>query len=122
MTYWLYPAYVLNIVILVPVSYAMLLGAGVQHVFEGRVTESDGLRIMVGSLWFAILLGSMAGLVWPSFFAPILLLQITYKFVWLLLFILPVWRAGEAYPGGITSVFVLIVACYPVLFWLAHKG
>jgi hypothetical protein len=65
-------AYVANIVILVPVVHAMLFGRGVEAVFEGRVEESAGLRLMVGSLWAAILLASVFGLSRPLFFAPVL--------------------------------------------------
>ena len=121
-TVFLQAAYLANIVILVPVCWAMLSGPTTGGVFEGKVAESDGLRLLVGSLWTAILIASIAGLVWPLVFAPLLLVQIVYKALWLALFILPLVRAGEAYPAGITAVFVAIVLSYPFLFWFGTRA
>jgi hypothetical protein len=118
---WLLPAYIANILILAPVCYAMVAGSGVAGVFEGKVAESAGLRLMVGSLWLAILLASLAGLRWPAFFAPVVLIQIVYKATWLAAFVLPLWQAGQPIPGGITAVFVGIVIAYPVLLWMAAR-
>jgi hypothetical protein len=118
---WLYFAYVFNILILIPVVYSMFFGAGVENVFEGKVVESAGLRLMVGSLWFAILVASLAGLIWPSFFAPVLIIQVIYKSLWLLIFVIPLLRLGQPFPVGITLVFAAIVASYPVFFWLASR-
>jgi hypothetical protein len=99
----------------------MFTGNGVSGVFNGKFEESAGLRLLVGSLWFAILLASIAGLRWPGFFAPVLPIQIIYKLIWLLIFILPLWLSGQPYPGGISAVFVGIVIIYPVLFWMAWQ-
>jgi hypothetical protein len=118
---WLYFAYGFNILILVPVVYATLFGGGVTNVFESKVPESAGLRLMIGSLWFAILVSSVAGFVCPEFFAPVVIVQVIYKSLWLLLFILPLARSGAPIPIGITAVFGLIVVSYPVLFWLAIR-
>jgi hypothetical protein len=82
-------AYVANILILVPVVHAMFFGRGVSDVFAGRVDESLGLRLLVACLWSAILLGSIAGLWWPRFFAAVLPIQILYKSLWLVLFVAP---------------------------------
>ena len=119
---WLLAAYAFNILILAPVCYAMLLGNGVGSVFEGKVEESAGLRLLVGSLWCAILMASIAGLLWPAFFAPVLLIQIVYKALWLIVFIMPLWLASKPFPVGISLVFVMIVVSYPVLFWLSIRG
>jgi hypothetical protein len=118
---WLYLAYGFNILILIPVVYAMLFGEGVANVFEGRVPESEGLRIMVGCLWCAILIASIAGFVWPAFFAPVMIVQVIYKSLWLFLFVLPLARASLPIPVGITTVFVIIVLSYPILLWLATR-
>lgn len=119
---WLYFVYGFNILILVPVVWSMFFGPGVDNVFEAKVPESAGLRIMVGSLWLAILAASFAGFMWPSFFAPLVLVQIVYKLTWLLVFVLPLVRAKEPFPVGISVVFAIIVVTYPVLFWLATRA
>ncbi|MEM1025624.1 MAG: hypothetical protein AAF627_20475 [Myxococcota bacterium] len=116
---WLLVPYVLNILILVPVCYQMLFGRGVASVFEGQVAESLGLRVMVGALWCAILIASVAGIMWPEFFAPIVLVQIVYKFLWLVVFVVPLWHSGGRIPSGITLVFACIVVAYPVFFRVA---
>jgi hypothetical protein len=118
---WLYLAYCFNILILIPVVFAMLFGAGVTDVFEGKVSESAGLRLMVGSLWCAILVASVAGLAWPAFFAPVLIVQVIYKSLWLLLFVVPLARVGAPIPFGISAVFAVIIVSYPILFWLATR-
>ncbi|GAA0471235.1 hypothetical protein GCM10009096_10230 [Parasphingorhabdus litoris] len=114
-------AYVANILILVPICWNMFLGSGVASVFEGKVAESAGLRLLVGSLWLAILVGSAAGLLAPRFFAPIVLIQIFYKAMWLLMFIMPLVISGKSdqVPWGISTTFIVIVASYPFLFWFS---
>lgn len=119
---WLLIPYVANILILIPVCYQMLFGQGVDAVFDRQVAESAGLRLMVGSLWTAILVASVAGLWWPGFFAPIVLAQVLYKSLWLVLFVVPLWRAGSPIPGGIAWTFLAIVFTYPAFFGLALRG
>ncbi|MEL7429593.1 MAG: hypothetical protein AAFN43_06300 [Pseudomonadota bacterium] len=116
---WLLPAYVANIAILVPVCWSLFASGSVAGVFEGRVAESDGLRLLVASLYLAILAASVGGLFFPVFFAPLLLLQVFYKACWLLVFILPLYLSGEPLPTGISVTFIIIVVSYPVLFLLA---
>ncbi len=115
-------AFIANIFILVPVCWNMFLGSGVGGVFEGKVDESVGLRLLVGSLWLAILAGSIAGLWAPRFFAPIVLIQIFYKSFWLLVFVLPLLMSGRPgdVPWGISITFMAIVLIYPILFWLSR--
>lgn len=119
---FLQAAYGANIIILVPVCYAMFAGRGVASVFDGVVAESAGLRLMVGSLWLAILLASAAGLFVPRFFAPILLIQILYKSVWLAVFVLPLLSRGRPLPTGISITFAAIVIVYPILFWFGYTS
>jgi hypothetical protein len=114
-------AFAFNVLVLVPVCYNMFVGGGVERVFENKVPESAGLRILVGSLWLAILVASLAGLRWPAFFAPVLIIQIFYKSVWLLAFIVPLIRAGQPIPVGISTVFSLIVLVYPCLLWASMR-
>jgi hypothetical protein len=108
-----------NIVILVPVCWSMFLGNSAA-VFDGTVTESAGLRLLVGSLWTAILIASIAGMAQPKFFAPVVLIQVFYKAMWLLTFVLPAVRSHKDVPVGISIVFLLIVLTYPILFWFSR--
>lgn len=114
-------AYAANILILVPVCWGMFLGSGTAGVFQGQVAESQGLRLLVASLWSAILLASVAGLWSPAFFAPVILIQIVYKTLWLATFVLPLIVAGRMaeIPHGIAAIFAAIVVTYPFLFWKA---
>jgi hypothetical protein len=117
-------AYAANILILVPVVHAMFFGRGVSDVFAGRVDESLGLRLLVACLWSAILLGSIAGLCWPRFFAALLPVQIVYKSLWLALFIVPLaQRSGwDAVPKGISLTFLIIVLTYPFILWFGLRA
>jgi hypothetical protein len=112
-------AFVANIVILAPVCWTMFTGA-TSAVFNGAVEESVGLRLLVGSLWAAILVASIGGLVRPEFFAPVILIQVFYKALWLLVFVVPAIRSQSSVPTGISIVFLVIVLSYPVLYWLAQ--
>jgi hypothetical protein len=117
-------AYAANIIILVPVISAMFTARGVANVFDGRVDESLGLRLLVASLWTAILIGSIAGLWWPRFFAALLPIQIIYKSLWLGVFVVPLaQRSGwDAVPKGISITFLIIVVTYPFILWFAMRG
>jgi len=51
-------------------------------------------------------------------FAPILLLQVTYKALWLVLYVLPRLRSADSrkeIPWGIAISFLLIVIFYPLV-------
>ncbi|MCH2238685.1 MAG: hypothetical protein A2792_03995 [Sphingomonadales bacterium RIFCSPHIGHO2_01_FULL_65_20] len=115
-------AYLANILILVPVCWAMFFGNAMASVFQGTVTDSLGLRLLVGSLWAAILSASVFGLFMPVLFAPLLLVQIIYKALWLTLFVLPLMLAGKPAPWGIASIFAAIVLTYPFVLWRAWSS
>lgn len=115
-------AYVANILILVPVCWAMFFGNAMASVFQGTVTDSLGLRLLVVSLWAAILSASVLGLFMPALFAPLLLVQIIYKAMWLALFVLPLVLAGKPAPWGIASIFAAIVLTYPFVLWRAWSS
>lgn len=72
------------------------------------VTHSVDTGHMTGVAW--ALLGtigllSLLGLRYPLQMIPILLLELTWKLVWLAAFALPAWRAGALTEGIRTSVF-----------------
>ena len=118
---WLYVPYAANILILLPVCWSLFLSGGTTQVFNGNVEDSEGLRFLVGSLYLAILLASVAGLVWPAFFVPLILVQILYKSLWLCTYVLPKAAQGDPVPTGIAVTFAAIIITYPVFLWLASR-
>lgn len=112
-------AYILNIVILTPVLFSMFADDGQKSIraFQGTVTNSDGLRLLVASLWLAILLMSIIGLWLPWQLMPLLGLQVIYKATYLLVYILPTIKSKGAknIPWGVTVSFVFIVLTYPFI-------
>lgn len=118
---WLMVPFIANIVILVPVCWSLLFSGSPDTVFQGRVAESQGLRLLVASIYSAILAASILGLFYPAFFAPVILVQVFYKALWLLIFILPQHRRAEAIPTAIAATFMLIIITYPVFFALALR-
>ena len=108
--------YFANIVILVPVAFGSL--TGLLPISRGHFPESPGWRTITGSLWTAILVCSIAGLFYPIIFAPILLLQVIYKTVWLVFYVLPRLRNADSRKEihwGIAVSFLLIVIFYPLV-------
>ena len=120
MDIWLQIPYALNIAILVPVCLAMFAGRGEQVVFQGAVSASRGLEMLVASLWLSILVASVAGLFLPRLFIPLLAMQVLYKATWLFTFVTPRSVAGGRVPVGIAACFAFIVVAWPVFLWLAH--
>jgi len=108
--------YLANIAILVPVAFGSL--TGLLPISRGHFPESAGWRTITGSLWTAILLCSIAGLFHPIIFAPILLLQVLYKAVWLVFYVLPRLRNADSRKEihwGMAVSFLLIVMFYPLV-------
>ena len=67
---------------------------------------------VAGSVWLSFALVSILGLKSPLKFAPVLLLQLTYKSVWFVGVILPLLVSGK-FPGyGI--LYVIIMGSYVV--------
>ena len=108
--------YLANIAILVPVAFGSL--TGLLPISRGHFPESAGWRTITGSLWTAILLCSIAGLFHPIIFAAILLLQVLYKAVWLVFYVLPRLRNADSRKDihwGMAVSFLLIVIFYPLV-------
>ncbi len=112
-------AYIANIVILTPVLFSMFADGGQKSIraFQGTITNSDGLRLLVASLWFGILIMSVIGLWLPWQLMPLLGLQVIYKATYLLVYILPTIKnkGAKNIPWGVTISFVLIVLTYPFI-------
>jgi hypothetical protein len=118
----LYLPYIFNIIVLTPVGLMTLFGGerGGQMASQGKFPESEGFRTLLGSQWTAILIGSVLGLFWPVSMSPLLLIQVIYKSLWLLVFVLPRLLVGRHHdiPLGISLTFLAIVLSYPcVLPW-----
>ena len=62
----------------------------------------------------AVLAASVAGLKYPVLMAPVLVVQVLYKGLWLAGYAWPRWRRGEALPVGLCTVFLAIVLTWPV--------
>ncbi|MBK7749466.1 MAG: hypothetical protein IPP57_10860 [Candidatus Obscuribacter sp.] len=114
-------AYIANIIILTPVLFSMFADGGQKSIraFQGTVTNSDGLRLLVASLWFAILIMSIIGLWLPWQLMPLLGLQVIYKATYLFVYILPTIKnkGAKNIPWGVTMSFVLIILTYPFIIW-----
>ncbi|PZM77488.1 MAG: hypothetical protein DKT66_24695 [Candidatus Melainabacteria bacterium] len=110
-------AYALNVLILTPVLVSMCSDVNAPiRALQGTIENSEGLRLLVASLWSAILLLSLAGFFWPTLFLPVLMLQVIYKSLFLLTYCFPKLRAGkvENVPIGLSVSFLLIVLTYPI--------
>jgi hypothetical protein len=119
--------YILNIIVLIPVGLATLLSgeAAQRRVFQGKFQESEGIRTILGSLWAAMLIGSVIGLLAPVSMSPLLLIQVIYKSLWLLVFVLPRVLSGRAseVPWGMAGTFLFMALTYPwVIPWSAILG
>jgi hypothetical protein len=109
-------AYGANILILLPVLVA-LSARGTASVFGPGVPDSPALRLLVASLWSAILVCSVLGLGWPRQMSAILLLQVIYKTAWLATFVIPAWRNGAPVPWGPALTFVPIILLWPIILF-----
>lgn len=114
--------YIFNIIVLIPVGLLTLLGGerGGQLACQNKFPESEGFRTILGSLWTAILIGSVLGLFFPVTMSALLLIQVIYKSLWLLVFVMPRLLKGKIseVPSGIALVFLVIVLSYPwVIPW-----
>ena len=126
MTLLLLP-YAFNILVLTPIGLMTLLGGerGGRLACQGKFPESAGFRTILGSLWTAILIGSVIGLRFPVPMSPLLLIQVIYKTLWLLVYVLPRLLAGRngEVPWGISLTFLVIVVSYPwVIPWAQVFG
>ena len=119
-------AYAANIAILVPVVCGLVLAKNGPYVpaIGGVVAESEGLRLLVASLWGAILLMSLGGLVAPILFWQVLVLQVLYKSAWLMGYVIPLWRSegAAAVPWGPAICFAVIVAIWPLILLHAARA
>ena len=108
-------AYAFNLLVLLPIALPTLLR--LYPTDQGRFEESAGWRTLAGALWTAILVLSALGLYAPLRFSPVLVLQVIYKTLWLLVFVLPLVLKGRAHsvPWGIAGTFLVIILVWPFI-------
>jgi hypothetical protein len=121
MTPLLFP-YIFNIIVLIPIGLLTLVGGekGGQLACQNKFPESEGFRTILGSLWTAILIGSVLGLFFPITMSALLLIQVIYKTLWLLVYAMPrlLKQRSNEVPWGIALTFLVIVVSYPwVIPW-----
>ena len=114
--------YIFNIIVLIPIGLLTLLGGekGGQLACQSKFPESEGFRTILGSLWTAILIGSVLGLFFPITMSALLLIQVIYKSLWLLVYAIPrmLKQGSNEVPWGIASTFLVIIVSYPwVIPW-----
>jgi hypothetical protein len=107
--------YVLNVLVLIPVAIPTLFDLYATD--QDKFPDSQGWSSLVGSLWTGILILSLVGLFYPFHMIPVLILQIIYKSVWLLVYVLPriVKQQYHSIPLGIAVSFSCIVVAWPCI-------
>lgn len=89
------------------------------YVFSDDIAYSESIRL-VGALWLAIFLLSVAGLFFPQRMSLVLLFQLIYKSAWLLAVALPALLSGQPFPRYMALFFVVWVVVLPfVIPWSA---
>ena len=120
-------AYIFNIILLIPIGLMTMLGGekGGQLACQSKFPESEGFRTILGSLWTAILIGSVLGLFFPITMSALLLIQVIYKTLWLLVYVMPrmLNKRRNEVPWGIASAFLIIILSYPwIIPWAQLFG
>lgn len=102
--------YVANILVAGWISLTSLFAPkqALGSIFENSIEYSQLIRL-VGALWFAIFILSVAGLVYPNKMSLVLVFQLIYKSTWLILIGFPAIYKGLEYPKGMTVFFIVWV-------------
>ncbi|MEM9372298.1 MAG: hypothetical protein AAGA55_01525 [Planctomycetota bacterium] len=96
-------------------------GAAESMVFQNTDTVGPAARV-TGAFWIAIALASMIGLIAPAAMAPVLLIQLLYKGLWLAAVAAPALLADprRPIPTAMAGFFLVWVAALPwVIPWKA---
>ena len=111
--------YIANILVAGWISITSLFypKLAVSSVFTNAYPNSEYIRL-VGALWLSIAVLSAFGLWKPMTFAPVLVMQLIYKGMWLLVVALPAINKGQSYPKGMAAFFLIWVIALPfVIPW-----
>jgi len=107
---WLKGMYIYTIVGAGGFGLGMIIMPGFMQSSFGWPSQDPIVLGICGSVYFAFALLSILGLRSPLKFAPVLLLQLSYKVVWFIGVILPILFAGK-FPTY-ALLYVLIFASY----------
>lgn len=111
-------AYVLDAAVSFPIALATLAGnESVARVALGeKLPVNSDVHILVGSLWMAIAMCSAAGIFFPLAMAAVLVLQLIYKGLWIVLFVMPrcCTQRSDEVPWRMATMFLGFVIVYPV--------
>ena len=107
---WLKGMYIYTIVGAGGFGFGIIIMPEFMRSLFGWPSQDPIVLGICGSAYFAFALLSILGLRSPLKFAPILLLQLSYKVVWLIGVILPILSAGK-FPTY-ALLYVLIFATY----------
>jgi hypothetical protein len=115
-------AYLLDVIVSLPAAVTMLMGSetAARWLLGDKLPEERSSRIVLGSLWAAIALCSGAGVFIPVAMAPVLIVQVIYKSLWIGLHAVPCWLRGrsEEVPRPLAGTFLAYVIAYPwVIPW-----
>lgn len=111
--------YLANILVAGWISITALFNPtkAVISIFENTVAYSETIRL-VGCLWGAIFLLSIAGLFLPKQMSLLLVFQLIYKSSWLIFVALPALQKVQPYPKGMAVFFLIWVIILPfVIPW-----
>ncbi len=115
-------AYLIDAIVTAPLVVAVLTqNKGWIANLLGPVVPGDpSSQILIGVMWAALMTTATTGLVYPVAMAPVLIVQLIYKCLWLLLFALPRWLGGRSaeVPWRVAALFAAYVGTYPwVIPW-----
>lgn len=113
--------YLLNIIVAgwIGISSLFFPVYAAKNIFSNAYPQTEIIRL-VGCLWLAIAVLSVAGIGYPVSFSPVLLLQLIYKSSWLLFVALPAIQHKQPFPEGMALFFLLWVIMLP--FFIPWKA
>lgn len=79
-----------------------------QYVF-GESAQIDAYLKVLGAIWAALGALAVAGLLYPSAFVPILLLQLVYKSIWLICVAIPAFLNGNREPAFLFLTILFLI-------------
>jgi hypothetical protein len=110
-------AYLIDAVVTTPLVIALLTRNRVwTATLLGQSVPADpSFRIMVGAIWAALMTCATLGVLFPNAMAPVLLVQLIYKGLWLAVFAVPRWMRGRSdeVSWKIAALFGTYVGIYP---------